>query len=303
MKKKILVIDDALDTLQLVRAMLEEAGYEVTTAVNGIEGLERAREDRPAMIIADVLMPEMDGYAFFKELKKDRALTRVPVLILTARGKMEDSFRAVGANGFLAKPINAEQLLGEVEREIGKPISTVPVTSSGRSSGEAEKPGEAAPVVVPEAAQEGYKSPSGKRALILGFEDSVMTEMRQQIEELRCVAIICHDEKELVRQLESSAVEVIFLEIKPDSPLPLEAILEDLQAILKVKPQGLFQDEAITDIIIYKVHHAVSGTASVGAEVADIDGILARCTEIGFSKYIGLYSPLTFKMKIKDYLP
>ncbi|HQP11921.1 MAG TPA: response regulator, partial [Candidatus Omnitrophota bacterium] len=87
MKQKILLVDDAREILDLMQAMLEGQGYEVIVATNGVEGLAKAKKDRPQLIIADVLMPEMDGYLFFKELRKDPATERIPVLIITARAK------------------------------------------------------------------------------------------------------------------------------------------------------------------------------------------------------------------------
>jgi len=98
--KKILVVEDE-DTLRKMLVLeLESAGYEVHQAGDGEAALLLIKETLPDLIISDVLMPNMDGFTFYKELKKNKITSDIPVLILTARGKMEDSFRVVGADDF-----------------------------------------------------------------------------------------------------------------------------------------------------------------------------------------------------------
>ena len=93
--KKILVVDDDTGVLNVLRLMLEDAGYEVALAENGGEGILKAKADPPDLIISDILMPIMDGFIFYKALRKDKKTASIPILILTARGQMEDSFRAI----------------------------------------------------------------------------------------------------------------------------------------------------------------------------------------------------------------
>ena len=109
--KKILIVEDEPDMQQMVQMRLEAAGYKVITANNGQEGLAKVNEELPDLIISDVLMPVMDGFTFYKELKAKKATEDIPVLILTARGKMEDSFKVMGADDFIAKPFNAQDFL------------------------------------------------------------------------------------------------------------------------------------------------------------------------------------------------
>ncbi|MDP8265917.1 MAG: response regulator [Candidatus Aceula meridiana] len=114
-KKKILVLEDEEDILKVICMRLTAAGYDVISAGNGQEGVERVFRDCPDLIISDVVMPVMDGFTFYKKLKENPATVDIPVLILTARGQMEDSFRVMGVDEFLRKPFEPVQLLGKVE--------------------------------------------------------------------------------------------------------------------------------------------------------------------------------------------
>lgn len=86
-RKKILVVDDEADAVEFARTVLEEAGYEVATASDGIEGLEKTQEEKPDLVILDVDMPEKDGFAVFAEIRKDPELKSVKVVMLTGIGE------------------------------------------------------------------------------------------------------------------------------------------------------------------------------------------------------------------------
>jgi len=111
MPKNILIVDDEKDLLELAKRKLERSGYKVLTAENGEQGLEIVNNKNLDLIVTDIVMPIMDGYTFFKEVKKSKGAKNIPVIVLTARSSMEDSFRALGADEFLAKPFNANELL------------------------------------------------------------------------------------------------------------------------------------------------------------------------------------------------
>jgi len=124
---KILIVDDEEKFIELIQIRLETNGYEVASAKNGKEGLEKVRVYKPDLIISDALMPVMDGYKFYKELKRNRATLSIPVLILTARGNMEDTFMMAGVDEFLAKPVDAEELL----EKVSKLLKGTPDTKTG----------------------------------------------------------------------------------------------------------------------------------------------------------------------------
>lgn len=94
--KGILIIDDEVELLDLLKIRLQDAGYEVYTAVDGQEGLEKARAQRPDLIVLDILMPNKDGYTFVQESRRDKSISDIPILILTAKAAMQDLFKMQG---------------------------------------------------------------------------------------------------------------------------------------------------------------------------------------------------------------
>ena len=117
MGTRILVIEDNPANLELARYLLAASGHEVSTAVDGREGLLLAQRDRPDLIISDLQMPGLDGYALLAALQKDAACAHIPVLALTASsmpGDKESVIRA-GFRGYMSKPIEPELFVGEIE--------------------------------------------------------------------------------------------------------------------------------------------------------------------------------------------
>jgi len=115
--RQILVAEDSPTQAQRMRYVLEQHGYQVTTAANGALALEAARHTRPILILSDVLMPEMTGYELCRRIKQDPALASVPVVLVTTLSHPEDVIRGLecGADNFILKPYEAEQLLRRIE--------------------------------------------------------------------------------------------------------------------------------------------------------------------------------------------
>jgi CheY-like chemotaxis protein/DNA-binding CsgD family transcriptional regulator len=113
----VLVIEDEQDLSHLVRVNLELAGYRVEAAYNGAEGLSKARQVAPALILLDVMMPVLDGWNVLRALKEDEQLRDVPVIMLTALSEERDLIRGhlQGAVRYVTKPFEMKQLLGAVE--------------------------------------------------------------------------------------------------------------------------------------------------------------------------------------------
>ncbi|RCK73972.1 MAG: DNA-binding response regulator KdpE [Ignavibacteriae bacterium] len=112
-KDKILVVDDEEILRFLISTKLEEAGFEVETASNGVDSLQKLPTFQPDLIILDINMPLMDGISTAVEIRKDKSFSRVPIIFLTGAGSTESlrtGFEA-GADEFLFKPINADELL------------------------------------------------------------------------------------------------------------------------------------------------------------------------------------------------
>ena len=123
MRSKILVVDDDSDQRGLVRSCLKEAGFDVSTATNGIEGLKKARSGSPDLIVLDVMMPDMDGFAVCVTLREDDATASIPVLMLTGLCSYISQLTGLesGATDYLVKPFKPEQLLSKVEALLGQP--------------------------------------------------------------------------------------------------------------------------------------------------------------------------------------
>ncbi|MFC1703589.1 two-component system response regulator, partial [Candidatus Omnitrophota bacterium] len=94
---------------------LKKKGYDVATAENGEEGLQRFDQEKSDLILLDVVMPGMDGFGFFKAIKKDPQKSQTPVIVLTARGGMKATFEAFEADDFITKPFDVEDLLAKIE--------------------------------------------------------------------------------------------------------------------------------------------------------------------------------------------
>jgi two-component system, OmpR family, alkaline phosphatase synthesis response regulator PhoP len=115
-RAKILVVDDEDDILDLLRYNLEKEGFEVLLARDGAEGIRVAEADGPDLIILDVMMPRMDGIEVCRRLRAHSTLSRIPVVMLTARSEEGDQVEGLdaGADIYLAKPISLPVLLSQV---------------------------------------------------------------------------------------------------------------------------------------------------------------------------------------------
>ncbi len=114
MKGTILVVDDEPAIVEVIKVRLEAQQYEVFSAHNGVEGLEKLKKINPDLIILDLNMPKMGGIEFYQRICDSNSKLKYPVLVLTARANMEQLFREFNVNGFLHKPFKGEQLLDEV---------------------------------------------------------------------------------------------------------------------------------------------------------------------------------------------
>ncbi len=115
--KRLLLIDDDPNLILLVKDYLEFRGYDVVTAGNGQEGLDALKDFVPDLIICDVMMPEMDGYAFVETLRNDPTISWLPVMFLSAKGQSTDRVRGLstGADVYMVKPFEPEELVAQVE--------------------------------------------------------------------------------------------------------------------------------------------------------------------------------------------
>ena len=121
-KRKVLVVDDEPSIAKILRKQLEVAGFEVTVAVDGEDGLAKVREWKPDLVLLDVMLPKINGHEVCKTLKADPELKGIPVIMLTAKTQRQDQDLAQqqGADAFLTKPFQLAELLAKVRGLLGQ---------------------------------------------------------------------------------------------------------------------------------------------------------------------------------------
>jgi chemotaxis protein histidine kinase CheA/CheY-like chemotaxis protein len=122
-KPRVLVVDDSVGVRELERAILQGAGYDVVTAVDGLDGAERLKDDPMDLVVSDVEMPGMDGFALTRTIRRTRGWEQVPVVIMTSRGSEEDQRAGLeaGASAYLLKTeFDQNQLVETVRRLLGR---------------------------------------------------------------------------------------------------------------------------------------------------------------------------------------
>ncbi len=118
MALKVLVCDDERHIVRLIQVNLERAGYNVVTAFDGREGLEKVKSEKPDLMVLDVMMPYMDGFEVLKALRRESDTEGIPVIMLTAKAQDKDVFEGYhyGADMYLTKPFNPKELVAFVNR-------------------------------------------------------------------------------------------------------------------------------------------------------------------------------------------
>lgn len=121
MAKTILAVDDSASIRQMVSFTLKSAGYEVIEAVDGVDGLEKAKAHSVNLVLTDQNMPRMDGLALIKNLRALGQYASIPILMLTTESSdtMKTQGRAAGATGWLVKPFDPQKLIEVVRKVIG----------------------------------------------------------------------------------------------------------------------------------------------------------------------------------------
>jgi DNA-binding response OmpR family regulator len=126
--KTILVVDDERNIVELVKLYLGNEGYSVETAYNGREALRKFSQVQPALVVLDLMLPEVDGYEVCRQIRKE---SNTPIIMLTARGDDIDTIVGLelGADDYMAKPFNPRELVARVKAVLRR-VEPAPVTSS-----------------------------------------------------------------------------------------------------------------------------------------------------------------------------
>lgn len=121
MNKKILVVDDEELTTELAKTFLQKHGFNVIIAKDGEDGLRMAEVENPDLILLDVMLPTMDGFAVCKKLKENERFKDTPILMFTARGLSSDIEKGeiVGADEYIVKPFSGKALVATIRKHLG----------------------------------------------------------------------------------------------------------------------------------------------------------------------------------------
>jgi DNA-binding response OmpR family regulator len=124
--KKILCIEDDTEMIDLIRLILGRRGFEVTGAGGGAEGLQKIREQHPDLVLLDLMMPDMDGWEVYQQMKADEKTRHIPVIVVTAKAQSID--RVLGmhiakVDDYIAKPFSPQELLNSVEKVLSQQIT------------------------------------------------------------------------------------------------------------------------------------------------------------------------------------
>ncbi|MFA5089114.1 MAG: response regulator [Candidatus Omnitrophota bacterium] len=268
MPRKVLVVDDEPEILEMTAAMLRKRDYEVFTALNGALALEQIKRQRPDIILADVLMPEMDGYTFYKELKRGSLTADIPVLIVTGRGKMEDSFKGLGADGFIVKPFSPEQLVEEIEHIL--------LASQNRQQ------------VLP-AGVESVR----KKVLAVGQDNFILESMAHQAERAGYQMKIVQTAADAIAEAVKYLPEIIFVDVQLE-----DMAAADLIDVFKRLPQS--NDKPIVGYCYYSTDDL--GEPKVRQRILKINELSNRIMLCGATEYMGRYTPQIFVKTLIAYL-
>jgi len=118
-RPKILLVDDDVDLVTVMRGALESKAYQVVVAHNGQEGLEKAKKEKPDLVVLDILMPVADGFMFADQFRKDASLAKVPVIALTSFSQALGEPIPFEVSEFIRKPIKPKDLVAKVEQMLG----------------------------------------------------------------------------------------------------------------------------------------------------------------------------------------
>ena len=131
-KGKILVVDDEIYIVHILDFSLGMEGYEVVTALDGEQALERVASEKPDLIVLDIMMPKLDGYEVCRAVKSNPTTKNVPVILLSAKGRNVDQKMGfdVGADDYITKPFSPRKLVERINQLLGQTITERPASSA-----------------------------------------------------------------------------------------------------------------------------------------------------------------------------
>jgi len=224
--KRILLVEDDSDFRELLESRLSLLGFEVISASNGKEALQKAKESKPDLIITDIKMPDMDGYSLVKELRMDDELYSVPIIVLTAYRNIEDLFRIEGIEHYVLKTDGADVLLNKISQILG-----VDIKQQGAVSIE-EKKEEETPEVKPEEHLEL------RRILIVDTDEEFVNDLKPELESLHYKVYTAQDVIQAINISQEVYPDLIISELNIPAGGGFQ-LYERLKSILKWKTPSI----------------------------------------------------------------
>jgi DNA-binding response OmpR family regulator len=131
-KGKILVVDDEIYIVHILDFSLGMEGYEVVTALDGEQALEKVKSEKPDLIVLDIMMPKLDGYEVCKNVKSSAETQHIPVILLSAKGRNVDQKLGfdVGADDYITKPFSPRKLVERINQLLGQTVTERPAPSA-----------------------------------------------------------------------------------------------------------------------------------------------------------------------------
>jgi DNA-binding response OmpR family regulator len=136
MRKKLLIVEDNSELLELLRLGFNEAGFSIATAVNGVEAVKKARSLAPDLVLLDLVLPELDGFAVCEILRKDEATASTPIIMLTGLTSEFTRYAGMesGADEYVTKPASPDQLLPRIEHWLQNPPTRGRLPQNGKNA-------------------------------------------------------------------------------------------------------------------------------------------------------------------------
>lgn len=119
MPKKIVYIEDDIEMTYLIKMILERKGYEIITTNNGLEGFELVEKERPDLVLLDLMMPEIDGWDIFQQLRSNKKTENIPVIVISAKAQPIDKvlgLQVAKVNNYVGKPFKPQELIDSIEK-------------------------------------------------------------------------------------------------------------------------------------------------------------------------------------------
>ncbi len=246
--------------------MLQKRGLRVALAADGVQALKCITDETPAIILLDVLMPNMDGYTFYKQLKNNPDTNAIPVLVVTGRGQMEDSFTVLGVDGFVTKPFTPDQLVRE--------ISLILEMDRARQ-------------------QMGRSQTAGKKILVIGNQQKVLDDMTAKAVKTGCEIKTVRRGGDAIAQTVKFIPDIIFIDIQLEDITTAEAM-----AILKRLPQ--LEGKPIIGYSYYETDQLAQ--TEVRRKIMNIEEASQRFLAAKGTAYMGRYNHSVFIHTLTEYL-